>query len=324
MAVYMIRASGFGREYSEKLYMVLFILAMILFDSYEKNVRQTKQEKEGNKTATTATATTSTSTSRTSEYWFILLVGSLWWAILEGIIAFLGTRDITRGTLFGHPIPFWVSSLLRGSAEGGSVAVGAIFFSDRMFAPASISWCWAWLGSWHLIYITLLFFGWWAQYQGQEPEMLVGSTEIASRRSMFSLLSIIYGGFVISTFIWYAYHLKRSFPKAFVRQWRAFCIMEFFAAVWSIAQFQYNLRWIEVDNIVNTDIVIDEDNNSKQQWIRASPFIEIAAFMYDIVAEIGIFYIPFYAIPWYYKGLQDEHPLYGSDRGGNKQESKKQ
>jgi len=141
-----------------------------------------------------------------------------------------------------------------------------------------------------------LVYTWFIQYRNAETEKLVGSSSVASRRDMFTPPAILYGTIITTSVVMYTVYVKQKHPLAFLRQGRAFFVMFFFALIWNIAQFTYNLRWIEVDNV---------DDTSTLRWKRASLTVEIFCFAYDIVVEIAVFYMPFYAIPWAYGGIRD-------------------
>jgi hypothetical protein len=74
-------------------------------------------------------------------------------------------------------------------------------------------------------------------------------------------------------------------------------VMVIFAAVWTVAEVVANVRWIEV--------------GAPGDYSLAPPALAFGAFAWDVVAEIGLMYVPFLAIPHIFGAIKTKKELAG-------------
>ena len=69
-------------------------------------------------------------------------------------------------------------------------------------------------------------------------------------------------------------------------------IMAIFIGWWTLMEWLAGQRWIEVGTITN---------GTYTNLRRADPFIEFLALAYDYMIEVSLIYVPFLAIPYWFK-----------------------
>ena len=208
------------------------------------------------------------------DYFWVFLIGAIIWSLIELFNQLTGQRNMPNAILFGFEIPDYVAIPLQGISEGAFVAVLGLFIADRLFNKAK------WIGGLIGVLIIIVPSALNLILNGiQIPE--VGNPLIPSRRQMFTpAATIFFAIMVIITVVW----LWKTNPEFRKRAYLLFISMLIIALIFTVFEYIGGTRWIEVGPL-------------EGPWSRALPLIEFGALTYDIVVEIALAYMPFFAIP---------------------------
>jgi hypothetical protein len=208
------------------------------------------------------------------DYFWVFLFGTLIWGGAELFLQLTGIREMSQNFLFSFPIPIWFASFLRGTSEGAVVAIIGLFFGDRLLKKDNKR------KFWFLFLIGfILFMVIKAIMQGM-PTKLIGG-DVSSRRDLLALPSILFLSMVtIFDFIW----LYKSKPKIRKRAVSMFLMMVIPFLFWTFAEWYANTRWVEFGSLGNLAL--------------ASYPLTLFWFLFDVIIEIGIMYVPFLALPY--------------------------
>ena len=212
--------------------------------------------------------------NKRKDYPVVFLYGSLFWFAIEFIIQLQGTRDIITATLFGKIIPMWFAALLRGISEGGLIALIGLFFGDRIFKKVYVK-DKKKLISRILFAVFLILIVVSSLSQALPFKDING--DVASRRLMFNPSAMFSLSLLFAFIIFWAY---KADNKAKLRSLYMFLIMVIASGIWTIAEVFANTRWIELGTA------------------RAPFIIEFLVLSFDVVIEIALLYVPFFAIPY--------------------------
>ncbi|GAB4307989.1 MAG: hypothetical protein Kow0069_05860 [Promethearchaeota archaeon] len=206
------------------------------------------------------------------DYAWTFLFGTATWTLAELVLQTSGVREIHQATLFGAPLPFAASVTLQGASEGAVVAVLGLFCGDRMLEKGS-----RWRGALVLLLTTAAAAT--KALLGGPPDRDVGG-DVPSRREVFAagpvaFLSVV--GALVVAWCW------RTDSQTRRRVLAMFVSMVVFAGFWTLAEFVANARWIEVE--------------SAGGLVLAPPALQFGALAWDVVVEIALAYIPFFAVP---------------------------
>ncbi len=254
--LYMIRNGQMGTNYETKFIFTVVTIFLCLYD-WRKNKRL--------------------------DYFWVFIVGTIIWTIIEFRLQLSGTRDIIQAYLFGLEIPTLAESLLRGTYEGSIPAVLGVFFADRIIEKETRK-------RYIIISITCLTLFLIQRLLQAKPTKDIGG-EVASRRVMFTPFGIIFlTGILIINILWL---WKRANKEQRKRAIYMFMVMLAITVVFTIGEYIANTRWVEIGNV--------PDNLH-----QASPLIEFAALNYNNFIEFASMYIPFLIIPYELKLIKIE------------------
>lgn len=246
-SIFMIRGGSLGFNFDAKLVLsILSLLACV----YDWRVHHRK------------------------DYFFVFLAATLLCASIEIIIQLSGNRDMGHKFLFGVVIPLWVSIPIQGMAEGGFLAIVAIFFGDLLMDPKTRK-----RGTIALaVAIVLAVIPTLAQGL---PAPTVGA-DVPSRRDIFAPASLIFMiAVIVINIIWFRRHMGPVHTRA------AFMLLAslIFFSVWTFSEWVANTRWIEVGTVGGT-------------LVLAPPLVMFFALAWDVVVEIALLFMLAFFIPF--------------------------
>lgn len=212
---------------------------------------------------------------RRVDYLRVLRTGTIVWSLAELVLQVTGTRVLTPVFMFGWPVPLPVQVVLKGAVEGAGVAIFCLFFSDRVIdgEPAER---WTWGGIFAGLLLLMLFD---AFRHGVQTPAYGGV--VPSRRSMFEVGPLLF--LAASSAVAVGWAATTPHPELRRRACAMFGFMLIFGTVWTLAERAAGTRWIEVG----------EFGASR----HAPAWLEIAALAFDVVLEIAVAYLTFFAIP---------------------------
>jgi hypothetical protein len=210
---------------------------------------------------------------KSNDYFWIFLTGSFFWILVETILQLTGARETPQAFLFGWEVPIYFQVLLQGISEGAWVAILGIMFGDLLRERKSRIW-----GSILLVaYLAYQIID--ISLRGK-PSKNVGG-DVLSRRNMFTVPTIVFLTIMLFIdIIW----IGRANKESRNRGAMMVGVILLIATVWTITQLLVHTRWIEIGQLSDLS--------------RAPLGIEILALAYDIIIEIALAYLPYYAIPW--------------------------
>ena len=245
-AIYMIRNGEFGTNFELKLFLTALGLIICFLDWH---------------------------TQKRNDYFWVFLFGSFVWFLVELGIQLNAVRVMPQHYLFGHPIPTWISALLRGTSEGGFIAMVGLLFGDRISQKETRK-------RWLIIFaITMVVAVVVTLQQGLAAKAIAG--DVASRRNIFTFpAAAIMIGCIVFDALW----LWKTDSVSRRRGIYMVLVMIGFSAIWTTAEYIANTRWIEV-------------GIAGGGFRQANPLLEFSVFTWDVVVEIALLYLPFFAIP---------------------------
>lgn len=208
-----------------------------------------------------------------NDYFWIFLTGTFLWTLVEVVLQLTGARETPQVFLFGWELPMFLQVLIQGISEGAFVAILGILFADLFLEKKSRIWG------------AILFL---AYNSYLVVDNLLRSNvfknvggDVTSRRDMFTPASIIYLSImIIIGIIWFI----KADRESRIRGLMMMGVLIVMVTAWTATQVWANTRWIEIGPL--SDLT------------RAPPIIEILVLAYDIIVEICLAYLPYYAIPW--------------------------
>lgn len=219
--------------------------------------------------------------NKRKEYFWVLITGTIIWTLIEGVAQISGIRVIPDRVLFGYQLPLWISLPIQGCSEGAVFAVVGLFFTDR-FMKKNTRLFWTILFAVGMVVFYIII------YAQKVPFKDVGG-DVKSRRDIFSLPTLtIMIIFLILDVIWYR---KNDKMHKRIIIWGIFMII--FGVVWTLSEFLANTRWVEI-------------GLAPDSLARAPPIIEFLTFAWDCIVEFSLVFMPFLAIPLYFKYLKDK------------------
>ncbi len=207
-------------------------------------------------------------TEHRKEYLWVLGIGFLIWSFAEFTLQSLGIREISNREFYGMTLPNLVAIPLQGIAEGATVIIFGLFIGDRIGAKrtraAALTLLFVLIG---LILGRVLF------------QTAPTASVAASRRELFALLPVAFLSLVtlFDIFFWIKYP---AFRKRTAMMTLSILVV---ITIWTIAQVSTGNRWIEV--------------MVAGQYQPASWMLSFFALAFDVVVEIVLAYLPFFAIP---------------------------
>jgi hypothetical protein len=241
----MIRNGQFAQDYGFKLILTLIgLLICILFVVFAKKY----------------------------DYLFVFLTGIILWSLFEIMITALDIRYIVDATFFNLDLHWIPACILRGSSEGGVVALVGIVFGDfipnrksiKFALPAGI--------------ILIGYFVFRTIRNGLAIRDVAG--DVSSRRDVFAWPSVVFFVvFVLFNIVWFIYQKDSQTRR---RALSMFITTLSFATIWSVAQFIANTRWIEI--------------STNGGYAQTTVFVTILIFAWDLVFEVAMCYLAFFTI----------------------------
>ena len=216
------------------------------------------------------------------DYFWIFLIGSLFWMAVEAVMQLTGERTYRANLLFGFALPLYISIPIQAMAECGSILIIALFFADRMLEEETKKK--AAVG--YAALMALLFIS--AFFEGIQTPNYGG--DVLSRRKMFTIDALIF--LSIFSAITFVFLFVKPVPEHRMRGIYMLVLMAIFGAVWNFGEFLAGTRWIEVGTEGNTR--------------HAHPLIEFGAFAFDSIVEIAVIYVMFLAIPIWLRLIKSE------------------
>jgi hypothetical protein len=208
-------------------------------------------------------------TRRRRDYAWVLLLGAATWTAVELTLHLSAIRVMPVRTLLSASLPLWISIPLQGAAEGGAIAVIGLFFGDRLLDGRTRTK--AVIGLIALTSLLVLF----------APVQDDVARSITSRRNLFAVPSLLFcGSMAVIDFVF----LFRS-PPFRARAVAMFCVLLLLGSTWTVAVFVTGCRWIEVAGSL------------PGTYTRARPALQAFGLSYDVIVEIALAYIPFFAVP---------------------------
>lgn len=207
-------------------------------------------------------------TERRNDYLWVLGIGFLIWSFAEFMLQSLGIREMAAREFYGMTLHNLIAIPLQGIAEGAAVIVFGLFIGDRIGTKrtrvAALTLLFALIG---LILGRVLF------------QTTPTAPIAASHRELFAPLPLVFLSLVtvFDVIFWVKYPAFRK------RVAMAALVIFSVVTIWTIAQVNTGNRWIEIAAI--------------GEYQSASWRISFFAFSFDVIVEIILAYLPFFAIP---------------------------
>jgi len=210
--------------------------------------------------------------SKRWDYAWVLLVGAVGLALVEMWMQLRGTRSLPDRVLLGEHLPLVVSALLQGISEGAFIAVFGLFFADRILCRRSRNR--ALTGLVLALFLLVLL----VVLHAARSEV---AGQAAGRRDMTAVGPLVLLILVVAFDVWFWWRR----PKYRTRSLMMTAVMLGLVAVWTTASAATGGRWVEVPG------------PTSDSFQRASSAVSISALTFDIVFEIVLAAVPFFAIP---------------------------
>lgn len=247
--VYMIRSGDFGTDFVAKLSLALFAVVLVGWDVWRQ---------------------------RRLDYLWVLLFGTVTWTVVELVMQAQGVRVIRDGTLWGSPLPPAAMALIQGASEGAAIAVGGVFFGDRILHhPTRLVAALSLAGLFSLVVLVTL------RQAGSGAVAAAHAVDPASRRDMLTPQALVFlcGMVALAALAWWRRPALRPRLVAMT------LVILTFATIWTVAEVAVGTRGIQVPAPGGVG------------FAAAPAGTAIAALAYDVVVEITLAYVPFLGLP---------------------------
>lgn len=206
------------------------------------------------------------------DYAWVLLVGAVLLTLAEIYMQLRGTRSLPDRVLFGRELPLAVSALLQGISEGAFVAVFGLFFADRILQRKSRKQALVGLGlTMCLVALLVVLRAAHSDSSGQAA----GRRDIAAVGPLMLLVLVL----AFDTWFWW----RR--PQFRRRSLLMAAAMLALVATWTVTSTLTGGRWVKVPGATSGS------------FQRASAAVSISALTFDVVFEVVMASVPFFAIP---------------------------
>jgi hypothetical protein len=209
------------------------------------------------------------------DYLWVFLTGTIIWTLVELAAQTKGTRLMPVHELFGAELPLAASTLLQGMTEGAAVAVFGLFIGDRILMRGATRNKTVVAFALAMAIVVLLMV---VQSASSGAQAVL---EAASQRDMTERSSLLL--FLAATIFAIWFWIAR--PQFRVRSLTMTAVMIAFAAIWTVTSVATGGRWVEVSG------------TAPGSTEMAPGIISVLALAYDVLIEIAIMYMPFFAIP---------------------------
>lgn len=206
------------------------------------------------------------------DYLWVFLFGTVIWSGAEAFLNFQGVRDMPDREMFGEPISLPTSYVIQGMSEGAFVAVVGLFLGDRWLCQQTRKTSIIAAG----VVVILI-----AVATLRSSRRIEGFGDAGSRRNVLDESALIALGVLV--LIGVVFYLR--WPQWRPRAVAMFLMMLIVATGWTIAQVAVQGRWVEVPG------------DAPGTFAAAGPVISLLVLAFDIVVEIALAYVPFFALP---------------------------
>ena len=257
----MIRGGSFGEDFGRKVIISIIGLLICFYDWRTNDKRK--------------------------DYFWVFITGTIIWSIAELMLQMAGTRVLHEKYLFGIDVTnaLWLTIPLQGMSEGAFVAVVGMLFGDRILNKETRK-------KWGIIFLVVLacMAPLYLRNGINFNNVNAGDQSIPSRRDMFPLTANIFIAVMCAiAIIWLITTENEERNRGILM----YVIMAGFIAWWTLLEWLTGQRWIEVGT-VNSD-------GTYSNLRRAPALIEFGALAYDYMIEVSLIYVPFLAIPYWFK-----------------------
>ena len=216
------------------------------------------------------------------DYAWVFVIASVLWALAELFLSVQGIRDMPERLLFGSPMPLWMSYVLQGTAEAAFVVVLGLAVGDRLLVPAARRGAVAWFVAVCALTVAAVW----------RSGLVVERGEVASRRDLLAPSALITLTVLTLVAVWFAWRWVAWRPRTLAMAG----VMLVFSTIWTIAQVWVGGRWIEVGTAAGG-------------YVAASPLVSFGGLAFDVVVEIVLAYVPFFALAVMVGAVTDPLPL---------------
>ena len=230
---------------------------------------------------------------RRADYVYVFLLGAVTWTAVEFVLQASGMRRMPDRQLFGLPLPLPLSALIQGTAEGAAIAVLAIFVGDRVVdrnGRLLTALCFL---------LSCLFV---ATHTLWDSPFAAADPPVTSRRNMVAFPALLFLAALILVDAVFWVRCVRLRPRAIAM----LSVLLLFGTAWTLGQISAGTRWIELPGA------------TVGSFERASRGVSTMAFGFDIVVEIGLAYLPFFALPAMLGWLPEEAYYEAGSPGGGR------
>lgn len=260
-SIFMIRGGSFGEDFGRKVIISIIGLLICFYDWRTNDKRK--------------------------DYFWVFITGTIIWSIAELMLQMAGTRVLHEKYLFGIDVTnaLWLTIPLQGMSEGAFVAVVGMLFGDRILNKETRK-------KWGIIFLVVLacMAPLYLRNGINFNNVNAGDQSIPSRRDMFPLTANIFIAVMCAiAIIWLITTENEERNRGILM----YVIMAGFIAWWTLLEWLTGQRWIEVGT-VNSD-------GTYSNLRRAPALIEFGALAYDYMIEVSLIYVPFLAIPYWFK-----------------------
>jgi hypothetical protein len=219
------------------------------------------------------------------DYLWVFLTGTAIWTLAEAALQVSGARVMPARDLYGVMLPLPISAFLQGIAEGAFVAVFSLFVGDCLRDKQTRTLA---LSLFFIMVLVLLLGTIFHSAELPVPESPPSRRNILAPRALVFLFCMTL--FNIIFWIKYKTYRRRTLTMSVV--------MLAFVTLWSLQQVYVGERWVETYNTLTG------------AYTKASFSASVSTLSFDIVFEMLMAYIPFFAIP-VMLGWIKNRPQYG-------------
>ncbi|MCP4761166.1 MAG: hypothetical protein GY870_05250 [archaeon] len=250
-SIFVVRGGFWGEEYDFKLLFAVVAMIICILDWKWK---------------------------KRKDYFWVFLIGFIFWTSVELLLQFLGIRDMPNRYLFGISIPIWLSIPLQGMSEGVAVGIMGLFITDLYINKETRKFS---LLTFLIVFtlITLIMFS----HGVYIPDI---GGDVPSRRDVFPIWELLIILLAAPAIFWFIKTDKKSRKRGFYMLFTMFIL----GCAWYLVYWLSGQRWVEI-GIKNVD-------GTYSNLRRASPVIEFMVAIFNAFIEIALIYMPFLAIPY--------------------------
>ena len=218
------------------------------------------------------------------DYVWVFIFGTVIWGGVEAFLKLQGVRDMPDRELFDQPLSLPASYIIQGMSEGAFVAVVGLFLGDRWLCRKSRT---------KSIILTAVVLLGIALATVRSSRRLEGFGDAGSRRDVMDEQALLALGFLVLLGILFFWRYPVWRPRTLAM----FVMMMVIGTGWTITQVLVDGRWVEVPG------------PTAGTYEPAGPLLSFLILAFDVVVEIALAYVPFFALPVMFKLIKDSTPL---------------